>query len=127
MVCRHSGLNRSAALARVQALQLTCALLGSAAVVSAIEPVPAEPGLYYLHGKEFTRIEARSVTISQSGGGASAQIPTKRKIPTAGGSKVSAQILGDQAEHTVTSIPVFYYRLNYGDAAIGTGDLVLVR
>src|SRR5690348_3521994 len=122
MACKSGGLNRPVVLTRLRALQLTCALLGGAAVASAIEPVavPAEPGLYYLHGKEFTRIEARSVTVSQTGGGASAKIPMKSKIPMAGGSKVSAQILGDQAEHSVTSIPVFYYRLNYGDAAIGT-------
>ena len=98
-------------------------------VTSPVEPVavPADPGLYYLHGKEFTRIEARSVTVSQNSGGASSKIPMKSKIPMAGGSKVSAQILGEQAEHTVTSIPVFYYRVSRTDAAIGTGDLVLVK
>jgi hypothetical protein len=89
--------------------------------------VPADAGLYYLHGEELTQIEARSVSVSQNGGGGSSKIPMKSKIPMAGGSKVSAQILGEQAEHTVTSIPVFYYRITHGDATTGAGDLVLVR
>lgn len=101
--------------------------LGMILVTAAVEPVriPVDPGLYYLHGKELTRIEPRAITVSQNGGGA--KIPMKGKIPMTGGGKVSAQLLGEQAEQKVTSIPVFYYRITPEDAAIGTGNLVLVR
>jgi len=104
-------------------------ILGILLLAVAVEPVsvPRDAGLYYLHGKELARIEARSVTVSQNGGGSGSKIPMKSKIPIAGGSKVSAQIIGEQAEHKVTSIPVFYYRVTPADATVGTGDLVLVR
>jgi hypothetical protein len=100
----------------------------AAILLLAVEPVkvPSDPGLYYFHGKELTRIEARHVTISQ-GGSRSAKIPMKSHLPMAGGTRVSAQVLGQRAEHTVTSIPVFYYRTASGNEALGAADLVLVK
>jgi hypothetical protein len=97
--------------------------------LSEVEPVkvPSDPGLYFLHGKELTRIEARHVNLSQGGGGGRGpKIPMKSHIPMSGGSRVNAQILGEHAEHTVTAIPVFYYRPAAKEGT-GAADLVLVK
>jgi hypothetical protein len=105
-----------------------CVVFAILLALPGVEPakVPADPGLYYLHGKELTRIEARSVSVLQSSGRAP-KIPMKGKLPMTGGGKVSAGILGEHAEVTVTSIPVFYYRVTPSDGHVGAGDLVLVK
>lgn len=84
--------------------------------------VPSDPGLYYLSPKGLTRIEGRAVTISETG----SRVPLKGPLPIGGG-KVSAEIIGESAEHKVISTPVFYYRVASGSEAAGAGDLVLIK
>jgi hypothetical protein len=103
------------------------AALASLLPLLLIEPVkvPSDPGLYYLHGKELTRIEARSVTIATAAT-RGPKVPMKGKLPMSG-SKVSAAIVGSEAEHKLTATPVFYYRAASGNEGLGSADLVLVK
>jgi hypothetical protein len=84
--------------------------------------VPPDPGLYYLNPQGLRRIEGRAVTVEQSHN----YVPLKERL-SGQANKSKAEILSVRAENTVSSTPVFYYRVPAGSEAAGAADLVLVR
>lgn len=93
------------------------------ALLLAVEPVqvPHDPGLYYLGAEGLARIEGHPVTVEHGRN----RVPLGGSLPM--GNRVRAEILGDHAQRQVTATPVFYYRVEPGQEAIGAADLVLVR
>ena len=87
---------------------------------AAIQP-PSQPGLYYLTKTGVERIEGRAVTL-ESGGG-SRKLSVKTPLASNG---VRAEILGEHAQITLNSSPVFYFRPEKNTDTV-VGDLALVR
>jgi hypothetical protein len=91
-------------------------LLATAAI-----QVPQQPGLYYLTKTGVKRIEGRGVTLASGGGGR--KLSVKAPLASEG---VRAEILGEHAQITLNSSPVFYFRpAQNTDTAVG--DLALVH
>lgn len=84
--------------------------------------VPPDPGIYYLNPQGLRRIEGLAVTVEQSHN----HVPLKGTLPGQG-NKSKAEILSQRAENSVSSTPVFYYRVPPGGEAAGAADLVLVK
>lgn len=92
----------------------------------AVEPVsvPADPGIYALGPTGLTTIEPQPVVLSGGAGG----ISSKASFGKMDERKLMGQVLGEHAEHKVSSTPVFYYRVpEEGRNLSGAADLVLVR
>ncbi len=82
---------------------------------------PPQPGLYYLTQSGVKRLEGRAVTL-ESGGG-SRKLSVKAPLASTG---VRAEILGEHAQITLNSSPVFYFRPEKNTDTV-VGDLALVR
>lgn len=89
-------------------------------LVAAIQ-VPQPPGLYYLTPSGVEPIEGRAVTLETGGGGR--KLSVKAPLSSTG---VRAELLGEHAQITLGSSPVFYFRPEKNTDTV-VGDLALVR
>ena len=98
------------------------ALLQSAGAAAPVAP-PNDPGLYTLTPQGLVRLEGRAVSVARS----RKKVPLSGSLPVAGGNQTRAEIIGGHAAQSVSTTPVFYYRVPAGQESTGAGDLVLVK